>query len=475
MPAAPARLRPLLLLVAAVATVAAALGIGVRALEGAHVAVDEEQYVLSATSLAEDGDLDIGDEIADQRWRAFADVAPHVETEPRPDGTQISPHDPLLPILLAVPVGLAGWVGAKIALALVAGAVAALTLWLAVRRFGVRPATAATGVAVAAASMPLAVYGQQIYPELPAALVTLLGVLALTGPVRDRELVLLGAVVTVLPWLSVKYALVALALAAVGAARWWRAGSRAPVAVLGSGLVAMGALYLVVHRAVWGGWTPYASGDHFTATGEFAVVGVDPDYVERAQRIVGLLLDREFGLVPWQPAWLLIVPGVAALLAVRVPGRAALAWPIAAGWFVATFVAFTMHGFWSPGRQVVVVLPLAVVATVAWLDGGAAWLRRTALVLGLVGVAGYVVFLVQGWLRQTTWVVHFVDSDVPLYRLLHPVLTDWRREYLPSHFVWMAAVAALAGLAFADARRRDAARRDPERRETALTPPGAAR
>ncbi|HXV93958.1 MAG TPA: hypothetical protein VD813_11710, partial [Pseudonocardia sp.] len=337
---APTRTRPdpllrLGLLVAAVATVAAALGIGVRALYGAHVAVDEEQYVLSATSLIEDGDLDITDEMVEERWRAFADVPPAVETQPRADGSNISPHDPLLPLLLAVPTGIGGWVGAKLALSLAAGAVAALTLWLAVRRFGVRPRTAAVGAAVAGASAPLAVYGQQIYPELPAALVVLVGVAALTGPVRDRELWLLGAVVTALPWLSIKYGLVAATLAALGALRWWRAGRRGRVGLLAAGLTLMAVVNLAVHRVVWGGWTAYASGDHFAETGEFAVVGVDPDHAERTLRIAGLLLDREFGLVPWQPAWLLAVPAVAALLTRRRPGWAVLAAPLAAGWFVA--------------------------------------------------------------------------------------------------------------------------------------------
>jgi hypothetical protein len=444
----------LLLLVAAVAAVAAALGVGVRALESAHVAVDEEQYVLSATSLAEDGNLDITDELADQRWREFANVPPHIETFVLPDGTQISPHDPLLPLLLAVPIGLGGWVGAKLALALVAGGVAAVTLWLAVRRFGVHPATAATGAAIAGASMPLAVYGQQIYPELPAALGTLLGVVALTGAVRRRELVLLAAAVTVLPWLSVKYGLVAAALAAIGAARWWRAGRRRDVVGLAVGLAVMGAVYLTVHRVVWGGWTAYASGEHFLQTGEFAVIGVDPDSVERALRLVGLLLDRQFGLVPWQPAWLLAVPAVAALVAARAPSRGVLLWPLAAGWFVATFVALTMHGYWFPGRQVVVVLPLAVLAVLRWVDGAGRGVRIVALGLGLAGVVNYAVFLVQGWLRGTTWVVHFVDSAAPAYRVLLDVLTDWRGEYRLAHLAGLVVVAALAAWGAWSARSR---------------------
>ncbi|MGH3614321.1 MAG: hypothetical protein ACRDRK_17375 [Pseudonocardia sp.] len=457
-------MRALLLLVATVATVAAALGIGVRALETAHVAVDEEQYVLTAISLAEDGDLDIADELVAQRWRAFADVPPQIETSVLADGTQISPHDPLLPLLLAGPVALGGWVGAKVALSLLAGTVAALTLWLAVRRFGVRARPAAIGVGIASASMPLAVYGQQIYPELPAALLTLLGVLALTGSIRDRELVLLGLVVTALPWLSIKYGLVAAALLAVGAMRWWRAGRHREVVVAGATLTAMGAVYLAVHKVVWGGWTSYASGDHFAQTGEFAVIGIDHSYLERGLRLVGLLLDREFGLVPWQPAWLLVVPAVAATLAAdraRIDpawsagearngtaraGRTALLWPLAAGWFVATFVALTMHGYWSPSRQLVVVLPLAVLVTLHWLDGASSAIRTTALGLGLAGFVGYGVVLVQGWLRQTTWVVHFVDADAPVYRLLHPVLTDWRGEYRPAHFAGLAVVVVLAEL-----------------------------
>lgn len=436
-------LRRLMLLVAVLATVAAVLGIGVRALQTAHVAVDEEQYFLSATSLIEDGDLDITDELREERWRAFADVPPHIETSVLPDGAQISPHDPLLPVLLAVPSGIAGWVGAKAALSLLAGVLAALLLWLAVRRFGVAPRVAVPGVAVAGASMPLAVYGQQLYPELPAALVVLLGVAALTG-VRRRELLLLGVAVTALPWLSVKYSLVALALAALGAARWWRAGLRREVATFGAALAAMGVVYLAVHRVVWGGWTAYASGDHFAQTGEFAVVGVDPNYVDRALRLVGLLLDREFGLVPWQPAWLLLVPAVAALLAARVPRREVLLWPLAAGWFVATFVALTMHGYWFPGRQIAVVLPLGVLAVLAWLDRVGPRPRRVALGLGLAGVAGYAVFLVEGYLVRTTWVVHFIDSYAPVYRLLGPVLTHWRDGYRWPHLAGLAVVVAVA-------------------------------
>ena len=439
--------------VAVLAALAAGAGIGVRGIVAAHVAVDEVQYLLTALSLAEDGNLDIADELAEQRWRPFADESPPVQTSVRPDGRQVSPHDPLLPLLLAVPMGLGGWVATKAALALLAGLLAGLTLWVAVRRFAVPLPLAATGVALAAASAPLAVYGQQVYPELPAALATLAGVAVLTGPLRRGSLVVLAASVVALPWLSVKYAAVAAVLAVLGALRWWRAGRHREVVALGTGLAALGAGYLAVHRAVWGGWTVYASGDYFERTGEFSVVGTSPDYAGRALRLVGLLVDRDFGLVAWQPAWLLVVPALAALT-IRVPlGLPALAGPLAAGWLTATFVALTMHGYWWPGRQVVVVLPLALLVVLCWLARSGPRLRAVAATTAAAGVLTYGWLLADGYTRAITWVSGFAETGAPTSRLLRPLLPDYRGDFWFHHLAWIAVLVLLAVLARRAARR----------------------
>src|SRR5215207_3922212 len=117
---------------AVIAVGAALLGIGVRATDGGQAAVDEPQYLLTALSLWEDADLDVSDELAERRYREFFTADLPVQTSELADGRQLSPHDPLLPLLLAVPVGLAGWVGAKVALSLLAGGMAALLVWVAV-------------------------------------------------------------------------------------------------------------------------------------------------------------------------------------------------------------------------------------------------------------------------------------------------------------------------------------------------------
>ena len=444
--------RPLaiaMLVAALAATLAAGLGTGVRTTFGGQAAVDEPQYLLTALSLWEDRSLDISDELAQRRWRDFHDAELPQQTEVLAGGRQVSPHDPLLPALLAVPMGLGGWLAAKLTLAVLAGGVAALAVWVAVRRFAVRPWVAGAGTAVAMASPPLAVYGQQVYPELPAAAAVLVAVAAGTGALDRRGLVTAALAVVALPWLSVKYLPVAAVLALLVLWRLARRGRAAATFALAGGLGVAGVLYLALHRLWWGGLTVYATGDHFQQTGELSVMGVEPDYAGRTLRLVGLLVDRGYGLVAWAPVWLLALVAVGALLRRRPPGAALLLLPVGAGWAVATWAAFTMHGFWWPGRQVVVVLPLLLVAVLWWADRVAGPLgRAAAALLGAVGLVSTTALLVDGWARELTWVSGFQQVDDPLYSWSRALLPDYRgdlaaRDWL-LHAAWIAVLAGLA-------------------------------
>ncbi|MGH8829213.1 MAG: hypothetical protein ACRDVZ_16745, partial [Jiangellaceae bacterium] len=216
-------------------------------------------------------------------------------------------------------------------------------------------------------------------------------------------------------------------------------------------LVSSGVGYLVIHQLVYGGWTAYAAGDHFQATGEFGVVGLAPDYLGRSTRLIGLFADRDFGLLAWAPAWLLVVPAIAALLRVRPRNWAVLAVPLGTGWLVATFVALTMHGFWWPGRQVVVVLPLAVLAVTWWLSTLAGRARRVVLtgaaVLGAASGALYIRLVVAGWAGELQWVNAPDSTGGPVLTALRSLLPDYREDGATTwilHAVWVAALAALA-------------------------------
>ena len=444
-----------MLVVGVLAFLAAAAGILVSATHETRTTADEPQYLLTAISLAEDGDLDIADELADGRWRPFHALPLPEQTEPLAGGRRLSPHDPLLPLLLAGPVAAAGWVGAKLAMAVMAGLLAALLLWTAVRRLGVPVATAVLAVAVLACSPPLAVYGSQVYPELPAALAVLAAAAALTttGVPSVGATVVVGVAVVALPWLGVKYAPVAAAVALVACWRLAREGRARRALALAGSLALAGVVFLVLHRWWYGGWTSYAAGDHFVS-GELSVVGTDPDYLGRGRRLVGLLVDRGFGLAAWQPAWLLAVPAVAALARRRPAGWTAIALPLAAGWLVATFVALTMHGWWFAGRQVVVVLPLAALA-VAWWTGPD---RRRRLLLAMAGAAGVLAFgwlVAEGAAGRVTWAVDFAATTNPLYRAWRLALPDYlamSRWSWVLHVAWLAFLAGLAARAVVAAR-----------------------
>jgi hypothetical protein len=502
------------LVVAAVASAGALAGLPARATDGARTTADEPYYLLTAASLAEDGDLDIADDLAAEGYVPFHEIPVDPQTTPLDaGGRRLSPHDPLLPAVLApaYAAGTAvagpggGWVAAKSLLALIAGLTAAATLLLAVRGVGVRTGTAALVVGGLFLGVPLAPYGTQVYPELPAALLVVAGVaLALragrpagvvggtdraaggapSGRVgRLREAADRGAtarrpagvswvgrradavvpvgtvlVLTALPWLSVKYVPVAAALAGVVAVRLWRAGRRRAVVAVGAALVLSGLAYLVAHQLVYGGWTVYAAGDHFVETGELSVVGVDPDHLGRTRRVVGLLVDRAFGIGTWAPGWLLLPAAVGALVGGRHRARWVLLAPLAAGWATASVVALTMHGWWVPGRQVVVVLPLAAVAVAALVDR-APRLRLPVAVALVAGASSWLVLAVEAATGRRTLVVDFHLTAAPAYRAVAALAPDGLEGGV-LHDAWLAAWGlALAASAVAAGRWAAASRR----------------
>ncbi|MDQ3951920.1 MAG: hypothetical protein M3279_02975 [Actinomycetota bacterium] len=415
-----------------------------RASYGARTTGDEPHYLLTAISLAEDRDLDVSDEIAARRYEAFSEVGLNRQSRRLEDGRMVSPHDPLLPLLLAPGVALAGWTGAKLTLALMGAATAALALWVAVRRFGAPVGPAAVVVGLFAATPPLSVYATQVYPELPAALATLAAVAVATAKPSRRRTAGLALAISALPWLSVKYAPVAAAVAAVAAWKWWRRGERRDVVWLGGVLALSGVAFVAAHWAWYGGWTPYAVGDHFV-TGELGVVGFDPNPAGRSTRLVGLLVDRAFGLAAWQPAWLLAVPAATALALRRrgASGRAFLLVPAAAGWLNATFVALTMHGWWCPGRQVVVIAPLLAIAVALWAGESRHRVAWTAA-LGAAGLVSWAYLVAEVLARRLTLVVDFYDTSNPLYRAWSTLLPDYRDPGASTwvlHALWIGAAA----------------------------------
>jgi hypothetical protein len=203
----------------------------------------------------------------------------------------------------------------------------------------------------------------------------------------------------------------------------------------------------MVHQRVYGGWTVYSAGDHFV-DGEFQVVGPDPDYTGRTRRLIGLLVDRQFGLIAWAPAYLALVPAVAVVIQRRVRGALPLLALLATGWATATWVALTMHGWWWPGRQVVVVLPLAVIVVAMLATRSRAWLWFVA-VGGVVGFLSWVWLAFEASTGRLTLIVDFADTANPWYRTWSAVLPDhmnWAAPAILLTALWAGVLAVLTVL-----------------------------
>ena len=349
--------------------------IGLHAFGATQYGGDEAHELLTAESIVTDGDIDLRDEYA---TRAYRDWYPYVlERHGRlTNGQANEPHGIGFPLLIAPAYAIGGPLAVQLFLAAIAALALALGGALARR---VAPEPWASGAALAVGlSPPALAYATTVTPELTAgaalAFATLLALRVRELP-RIRWVAGAAIVLASLPWLGLPFALPG-AVVALAMVLWLRRRGRGfAVLVTLEVLLFSAVMFVTINDQLFGGFTPTASDlpgrglDDLTAA----------DIADRAPRLVGLWLDRTYGLLRWAPVlalaffalWLLwrshrdmlarALPEhreveVAATLCALICGAQV---------FVATFIAPTMFGFWFPGRYLIAALPPAV-ALVAW-------------------------------------------------------------------------------------------------------------
>ena len=445
--------------------------VGLDAVGHSDYGGDEPHHLLVASSLVEDGDVDLRDEYAD---RSYADWHPQpLEPRGRPvAGRVVEPQGLGFPLLVAPAFAAAGPVGVELLVAALAALAGALAYALALR---VVPDPWALGAALACGlSPPLIAYGSAASPELPAA-AALAGaaLLALRLPAGPEDAAARGgarfravnlpalaclALLGLLPWLGPKFVPAGIVVGAFALRRLWRAGRRG----LAVGAADVAAISLVVYVSVngrlYGGPTPEAAtlpGDP-PAGAEFPL-----GYLDRTYRLAALLVDRESGLLRWAPVFALVFAGLwllararRAQLARALPAHAVVeataalcAAALAAQMLVAAFLAPALSGPWFPPRHLVAVLPLAV-PLVGW---GLRRLPRTGGVLALLGIVA------SAWLYAD---VRLGDGGLAADRPpapwgpLEQLFPLYGREPLP--YVLTAVAGATAAVAVVVALRRSA-------------------
>jgi hypothetical protein len=352
--------------------------VGARAFDHSAYAGDEPRFLLTARSLAHDGDVNVFDDYRTNAYRGFyMHKLSSAGVPNRVHRTLYEPGGLGFPLLLAPAYMAGGSHAVEFFLAALAALAVALAYLLALR---VVPDPWALGAALAVGiSPPLLAYSTTVYPELAAgALLAGAALLGLEGAERPTRPRVFGCFVllALVPWMSVRLAPAGLAIALYVIARL-RRQRHGLMALMGAEVAGFSAaLFVAVNEGFYGGITPYAGlPAGLRATGASGL----GDYAHRASRLAGLFLDRDVGLLRWAPVLLLGFVGLWLLwrgrrerLAHAVLGYRRMAATagvcaaaVGAQLLVAAFVAPAIAGPWFPGRQLIAVLPLSI-PLVAW-------------------------------------------------------------------------------------------------------------
>jgi hypothetical protein len=246
-----------------------------------------------------------------------------------------------------------------------------------------------------------------------------------------------------LPWLHLKMLPAAMALAAIAAVRLRGRTRAAFFAVAG----VMGLGFLAYYRAIFGVASPLAL---------YGGVPRDADG-SPLRALVGLAIDRSFGLLPYAPVFLIALCGLGALAR-----RRAWEWLLAGAAVLVPVLPWRMWwgGQCPPARFLVPLVPvlaLALAARVAATRTGLARWRWPLVLLGVATTIGMTVrpaallLLNRGDRPTRLWAALSGDRPIATYlpSLVAATPDEWRVA-----FVWVAALALLLALD-AWSRRRD--------------------
>ena len=365
---------------------------------------DEPFNLLITHSLAYDFDADLTNNYAAGDWKHFMErpIEPQAGDPHGPHGEIYSRHNEALPLLLAPAYRLAGKNGALAMMALLTAALAWMTVRLGRHYAPERPGEVLAAWALAAFAPPLLLYSYQVWVEVPAALLlaaALDRILDLDGQRvwRWREWTGIGLSLLLLPLLKIRFILISAPLLALG---WWYAGRpRRPVFIL-TGLLVLVAGGMLLHNQLmysnplkihtWQEVDPYSYGP-----------------VSYLAGTLGLFWDSAFGLFGAAPVWLLLLPAVALLAALRhrlLVHLAVLTFP----YLIIVAPRIEWYGGWSPPfRYALIGLPLLALGLVPLLARREERPGARALVAGL---AALTLVLTLIWVVMPGWTYNFADG-----------------------------------------------------------------
>jgi len=317
---------------------------------------DEPHYVMIAHSLATDRDLDLGNNYARgdaDAWFPDLDAGQHV-VDYRGDGRLLSVHTPGLPLLL-LPAHVLLDNPTRAARGTMLGITVLMLLEFYLLCLDITPSRwfAVAAWLVMATSVPTLYLAGQVYPDVAAALVMLVGLRALWRLPSWRWMGVLALAVAYFPWLHVRFVPLAVLLGLAGFLRLHTSGQR----VMGRALVL---LCLVAA----GGYVWFYTAHYGNPLGnaQYAYLSPRPvDWARVPRLLMGLLWEREIGILPVVPCLVLCISGCMSSL-VRRDRRGMLLVILGAAYMLVTTLALATGvadwGWSMPWRFMFPVYPL---------------------------------------------------------------------------------------------------------------------
>ncbi len=437
---------------------------------------DEPHYLVIAQSLLADADVRVENNYAERQYRSFyrGALRPHYG-RPGLDGSRYSVHAPGTAVAILPGYALAGYPGAVVTMAIITAGAVFLIYLAALGLTAPLPALAAASIV--GSTVPLSVHSWMVYPEVPATLVVAWVTVWLLGsPVAERRWLLRGTILSILPWLHVKF-LPLLCVATLILLTRMRFRSRAAIALCVP-VVMSGLLWVYSTHVMYGLWNPIAP--YLTAQGEAPLgsgvgtsgaPGLTPGVLlggaltllrNIPRGVMGLLFDQEFGLLTFSPVFVLAIPGWWRTVRDRSQRWIAVVVFGLAVSIIATVASFEMWwgGASAPARFLLPVVPLAApMIAVTMRDGLGATARPAVSLLIAFSVMSFLVMVARpsdrlmfddhdGWGQ----VIEHLQGPAPVSSVLPTfVAANWTSQ-LPIVGAWVLA-AMIGGITLIGLRR----------------------
>jgi hypothetical protein len=363
---------------------------------------DEPHYLLIATSVLHDGDLDLANDYSEDRHLSFypGPLTPrHVVLGA--SGHEYSFHGHGVALLTLPALALAGVDAVRLTF-LVISAFGIAALWAAARLTSASWPGPAMAVAALLCATPYMAQSSAIYPDAPGAAIVSLAALMtirLERGVRPGAawLAATGAALALLPWLHLRFSPLA---ATFGVAVLWllrRAPDRASGAAVFLAAPIISATLLIASTWVMFDTLDPTAPFRQKASGSLAAAPTG---------ILGLLADHEYGLLPYAPAFAFAAGGVMSLIRlVPVTAAAAILSVTATILTGASFVWW--GGTSSPARFLVPILPLFGLCISTWWSRATSWPKTVGVAALALGTA---VTIATAFAERGRFVINVPDA-----------------------------------------------------------------